>query len=203
MEFKDGINVTTADGKDAGKLFRVVIDPLTLEVTHIVIQRGVLFKDNKVIVREAVASATLDGLSLTCTEDELNGMSPLEIEQIAPISELYGRGQKYEPLPGGTYSPPALSPSLVKEITRTISDELVPVKTGAQVLAEDGTHLGNIEVFTTAPETNKVMRLMVAQGLFLKARKSIPVEWVKRFDEDLVELIVGATQLEELPDQQS
>ena len=49
MEFKEGASVVTTDEKVAGHLNRVVIDPETNQVTHIVIQRGLLDKVDLVV----------------------------------------------------------------------------------------------------------------------------------------------------------
>lgn len=47
MEFKDGANVYTSDGKTAGSLQRVVIQPETKAVTHIVVHKGLLSLPNR------------------------------------------------------------------------------------------------------------------------------------------------------------
>lgn len=47
MQFKDGANVYTADGHTVGSIDRVVIDPRTNEVTHVVVRRRLFFTEDQ------------------------------------------------------------------------------------------------------------------------------------------------------------
>jgi len=198
MEFKDGSSVYTSDGKEAGGLCRVVINPDTREVTHIVVQRGLLVKEEKVIEADKIASASQEQVTLYCTIDEFKEMPLLEIEQYAPMSQDYEQAQNYPSLTGGLYWNPALEHSIITEIKRTIEDELVALKGGAQVMSKDYDQVGNVECVVTDTETGKVILFIVSQGLMLKTRKSIPIQWVDMLGEDTIRLTVEARQLEDL-----
>jgi len=196
MEFKDGTRVYTSDGKEAGSLSRVVINPDTREVTHIVVQRGLLVKEEQVIDVDKIDSASQEKVTLHCTIDEFKEMPPLEIqiEHPAPISQ---QAQNYTSLSGGVYWNPALERSLITETKRAIPEELVALKEGAQVMGKDHEQVGNIECVVTETETGKVIRFIVSQGLMLKTRKSIPIQWVDTLGEDTIRLTVEARQLED------
>src|SRR5689334_22715840 len=56
MQFKQGAVVMTSDGQDVGRIDRVVIDPVSKAVTHIVIRKGVLFTEDKVVPINVIAS---------------------------------------------------------------------------------------------------------------------------------------------------
>ena len=58
MEIKRNAKVTTADGKDVGRVDRVVIDPQSKEVSHLVIRQGFLFTEDKVVPIDLVSAAT-------------------------------------------------------------------------------------------------------------------------------------------------
>src|SRR5260370_1257323 len=58
MEFKEGVGVYTVDDKQVGKINRFILDPVTKEVTHIVVQKGWLFPDDKVVPIQWVSFAT-------------------------------------------------------------------------------------------------------------------------------------------------
>ena len=45
MQFKQGATVSTYDGKNVGHVDRVVLNPKTKEVTHIVVRKGLLVSD--------------------------------------------------------------------------------------------------------------------------------------------------------------
>ena len=196
MEFKDGANIYTSDGRVAGSLDRVVIDPETKEVTHIVILKGLIFKEDRVIPVEYVASASQEKAILSCTFDELKEMPSLEVEQFVPVSGDSARVQNFDPLTGGMYW---TERSVIRETRRTIPDELVALKEGAQVMSEDDEHVGNVERVFTEPESGKVTHFIVSQGFLLKTRKAIPIQWVKILEDEKVRLSVGTQQVEALP----
>lgn len=62
MQFKQGTHVYTIDGKDVGAIDRVVLDPKTDEVTHVVVRRGWLFSEDKVV---PISSADCRRLALS------------------------------------------------------------------------------------------------------------------------------------------
>jgi sporulation protein YlmC with PRC-barrel domain len=47
MELQQSTNVYTSDGKEAGSLNRVVIEPETNKVTHIIIKSGLIIKETR------------------------------------------------------------------------------------------------------------------------------------------------------------
>jgi uncharacterized protein YrrD len=64
MELKEGTSVFTSGGKEVGKVNRFILDPATNEVTHIVVQKGWLFSEDKVVPFNMVDSATDDKVVL-------------------------------------------------------------------------------------------------------------------------------------------
>jgi sporulation protein YlmC with PRC-barrel domain len=200
MEFKDGTNVYTFDGKKAGSLRRVVIDPESKEVTHIVIEHGFLFKDDKVIGVENVAEASEEKVALTCSGDELKGMPPLDVEQFVNLNDSPGGSPDYTPLQGGIFLNPAADRAMVKETHRTIPEELVALKEGAHVISSDEIPVGAIDHLFTDPKTGKITHFILLQGVLGKTRKSIPFEWVKMITDDEVYLTVDAQKVEGLPE---
>ncbi len=195
MEFKDKTSVFTSDGKSGGSLHRVVIEPEKNEVTHIVVQSGLLVKEDKVVPVVNIASANQEKVTLDCTVDQLKEMAPLEIEQQIPMSETSGRGGSFDPLTGGM----VLTPTLVTQTKRSIPEELVALKEGAQVISEDNKHVGNLDCVLTEPKSVNITHLIVSQGFLTKIRKLVPIQWVKMLDDDKVRLAVGARDWEVLP----
>jgi ribosomal 30S subunit maturation factor RimM len=68
--FKIGAKVYTTDG-EAGKLMKVVIDPDTERVTHLIVERGFLQKIDRVVPFEAVDNVTDEGIRLKVSTAEL------------------------------------------------------------------------------------------------------------------------------------
>lgn len=194
MEFKDGTNVYTSDGKQAGGLHRIVINPETMEVTQIVIQKGVLFKDDKVISVRDVATTSPEKVVLYITAEDVNEMPPLFINQHVPIGDRANREGNTD-----MYWNPTKDRPVVMLKKRTISEDLVALKEGARVTSEEGLHVGSMESVLTDPETRKVTHFILSQGLLLKVRRFLPVEWVKLLDDDEVRLSIEAQEIDGLP----
>lgn len=194
MELQQSTNVYTSDGKEAGSLNRVVIEPETHKVTHIVIKSGLIIKDDKVVPVSNVDFADHNRVNLNCSSEELKGMSPLKID-VQVSNDGSGRGESYDPVTGGM----SVSTPYITEKQRTIPEELIALKEGAPVISDDDKHVGNIESVLTEPETTTVTYFVVSQGLLSKTRKSIPIQWVSTLDDEKVSLNIEAQEYENLP----
>lgn len=64
MQFRKDSPVYTADGKQVGVIDRVVIDPGTQEVSHVIVRRGWLFTEDKVVPMAWVDEVTADQVRL-------------------------------------------------------------------------------------------------------------------------------------------
>ncbi len=58
MQIKDGASVYGADGQEVGKVDRVVMDPRTNEITHLVVRKGWLFSEDRVVPIDLVEPAS-------------------------------------------------------------------------------------------------------------------------------------------------
>jgi uncharacterized protein YrrD len=58
MQFRDNAEVQTNDGQKVGRIDRVVIDPNSKEVTHLVVQKGFLFTKDKVVPIDEVVTGS-------------------------------------------------------------------------------------------------------------------------------------------------
>lgn len=193
MEFKEGASVITTDDKVAGHLQRVVIDPDTNQVTHIVIRRGLLDKVDLVIDAQNIGAASPEKVTLLCTADDIQSMPPFKITQYAPAP-----GQVDSTAPA-LYPNTLVTPPVVTETNRTIPEELIALKEGASVFSHDREHVGDVRRVITDPEGGQVTRFVIAKGLLFKENKSIPFEWVDQLGEDEVSLTVDSQRVKELP----
>lgn len=202
MEFKDGSTVYTQEGKEVGSLLRVVLDPHTNEATHIVIQRGLIFVSDKVVPVSYVASASDAGVILNCSIQELEELSPLDIEKPIPENERVKPKRIYIPTMGGAYPTVIEQPEIDTRIERTIPENLVALKAGARVKGQDGGHLGNVERVFTDPETGEVTHFVVSHGFLKNGKKEIPVQWARMIDENEIELVIPGKEFKDLPEYQ-
>ncbi len=87
MQFKQGTKVYTSDGKDVGSVDRVVLHPKTKEVTHIVIRKGFLFSEDKIIPLALIDSTTDDRVTLRGIASDLDTLLPFEETHYIPLDK--------------------------------------------------------------------------------------------------------------------
>jgi sporulation protein YlmC with PRC-barrel domain len=191
--------VRTEDGTEVGRIDRLVLDPETKEVTHLVLKKGVLPED-KVVPMGRVDAGTEEGVILRGDEAELELLPPFEEKHyvegggpaaspVAPMDLAVGPeyGEAVVPLP-----PAAAGTRPLVEVTRNIPDGTVAVKAGASVVAADSRKVGRLEQLRTRPGTDEVSELVIAQGFLGRTRRRIPVRWVQRMTDSVVRLQVGS-----------
>jgi uncharacterized protein YrrD len=64
MKFRQNSTVKSATGETLGRVSHFVIDPRSNEITHLVVEKGFLFMEDRVIPIESVASAVEDEILL-------------------------------------------------------------------------------------------------------------------------------------------
>lgn len=224
MEFKRGADVVTSDGDKVGDVDRVVIDPKTQEVTHLVVEKGFLLTVDKVLPISMVQNATEDRVTLRADVGDLEELPDykethyVEVEEARKVEpgdedvEVETAGSMYWVPPVGhswwgtpgylgypaTFGYPA--PPFVRETERNIPEGTVALNEGAPVFSGEGEHVGDVEEVFTEPQSGRVTHILVSEGLLLKDRKRVPTTWIKAFEHDEVFLAVGAEVLDRLPE---
>jgi uncharacterized protein YrrD len=64
MQFKQNSIVKSANGETIGRVSHFVIDPRTNEITHLVVEKGFLFMEDRVVPIQSVATADEDEIRL-------------------------------------------------------------------------------------------------------------------------------------------
>jgi uncharacterized protein YrrD len=227
MKFRRGADVVTPDGDKVGDIDRVVIDPKTQEVTHLVVAKGFLLTTDKVLPLNLVGNATEDQVMLREDVGDLEELPDYkethfveveeieESEQLAPddedvqadtVGSMYWvppAGRSWWGAPGylgypGTFGYPA--PPFVRETERNIPEGTVALNQGAPVFSGEGEHVGDVEEVFTDPQGGRVTHILVSQGLLFEERKRVPTTWIKAFEDNEVYLAVGEEVLDRLPD---
>lgn len=204
MQFNQGAGVTTVDGKEAGHIDRVVIDPKTKEITHVVIRWGLLQRKDKVVPINTVTSEQEGKLTLHVRGDELELLPDFEEEHYILVDE--GRGGEtpsavvsYPPYPGGVPGIANYNPRYVAETHLNIPDNTVALKEGAKVIARDHKEVGHVTQVLASTPDDRVTHFLIVKGLLLKEQRLIPVEWVDRLADDEVHLAIDSGTLDRLP----
>ncbi|HLO18062.1 MAG TPA: PRC-barrel domain-containing protein [Anaerolineales bacterium] len=220
IELKEGIDVFTPAGEEIGKINRFVLDPVTKEVTHIVVQKGRLLAEDKVVPFRMVSTGPEDQVVL----DEVVG----NFDRFPPFEEKYfvraDDGEDVISTGNNTHTQQNAStffwyPSSVNigypayelenpsatlvEIQRNIPNNTIVLREGAKVVSSDGKHVGDVERLFVEPTSKQATHFLISQGLLFKDRKLVPAHWVKSIDEDKVQLAVTSRLLERLPSYES
>lgn len=210
LELKEGTSVFTSGGEEVGKINRFVLDPETNEVTHIVVQKGWLFAEDKVVPIEWVSTATEDRVTLNEDADDFDQLPPFEETHFIRVAEDANRPSdyptyRYAPAyywyppsgyigyPVGYYGWPPV------ETQQNIPGNTIPLQEGANVMSSDDEHVGDVERLFVDRASNSVTHFLVSEGLLFKEKKLVPAHWVRTVEEDKVHLNVSSKMLERLP----
>jgi len=213
MELKEGTSVFTPGGDEVGKVNRFVLDPATNEVTHIVVQKGWLLPEDKVVPIAMVSTATEDRVVLNQNTEDLDQLPPFEETHYVELNETEitppgSPSNEYAPAyywypPSGYLGYQGFGPGYYGwpplETTRNIPANTIPLKEGANVISSDGEHVGDVERLFVDSESNKATHFVISEGLLFKERKLIPAHWLRSVEENKVYLAVPSSLLERLP----
>ena len=215
MQLKRGASVYTADEKKVGKVERVVLDPRTKEVTHIVVDKGFLFGEDKVVPISLIAMVEADAdVHLRPDAGNLDQLPnfietefvPSGVEEtVDDYPQDYARPLYWYPPVGvgwwrgfgwPEYGSPELMP--VKEIN--IPEGTVALEEGANVITVDDENVGSVDAVLIEPEADRATHLVVSEGVLFPHRKLVPTQWVDTILENEIRLVVPATVLDDLPE---
>lgn len=215
MHFVKGAEVYSSEGEKLGNLDRVVIDPKTREVTHLVIEKGLFFTTNKLVPLNMVNPEIEDHITLLGPKQDLSEFQDFEETHFVNLEQAENPGS--DELPASYYYPPVnfawwrmggagLSmpyypgmPVYVPQTRQLIPEGTVALEEGARVISQDGQHVGNIEQVIVDTHDNRVTHFVVTEGVFFKERRLLPVLWISRIGEHEVHLSSTARFLERLP----
>jgi uncharacterized protein YrrD len=217
MEFKENAEVLSSNGEKVGRIDRVVIDPESNELTHLVVKKGFLFTKDKVVPIDLVETTDEDQVVLKegpqTPEDfpdfeethyiqaqESGSFAKQDLGGVKPLAWYYPfpRGSWWRASMGGYPGYP--QPPYLRKTELNIPDDTVPLEEGAKVVSSDGEHIGDIERIYADEEEQRATHVMVSQGLISKSRKLIPTMWVKHVHEEGVRLSISKNFVEHLPE---
>ena len=215
MQFKEGAKVVTADGERVGTVDRIVLDPDTKEVTHLIVQKGFLFTKDKVVPMSLVGPTMAGRVTLREDAGDFEKLPDFkESHYVAvdrgsrsgPGPENWVRPLYWYPPLGAWWTTSAYAdyakPQYVARTEKHVPEGTVALEEGAKVISRDGKHVGEIERVFTDPLEDRATHLLIAEGLILKKRTMIPTRWMTDVLEDEVHLSVDSECVESLPEYQ-
>jgi uncharacterized protein YrrD len=229
VELAKGKEIYTEDGEKVGSIERVVLDPQTKEVTHVVVEKGFLFRESKVVPISMLGPETQDGITLRDGEFVEDLATFREVEYIPAgleTEKTKERGEKapsekateypaqfapryywYPPVGVGWWrglgTAAYVEPEYVRTVELNIPEGTVALEAGAAVISSDDKHVGDVEEILTDPQENRATHFVISTGLLLKERKLVPTQWVSTMLEREVYLSVSSDLIEGLPEYKS
>jgi len=183
-EFAMGATASCVDGP-GGKVSRVIIDPATETVTHLVIEPKHRLAGSRLVPLDLV-DTTKGDLRLRCTVEEFGKLEPAQEAEL--IDDVLG-----------SLNPPAGSAPPVQVLVQ----DVVPlgeadVNRGEPVHALDG-EIGRVQGFLVDPDDHRVTHVLLEEGhLWGRKKVSIPVSAVTGVEHGL-RLSLTKKQVEDLP----
>ena len=188
-EFAMGATASCVDGP-GGKVSRVIIDPATETVTHLVIQPKHRLGVGRLVPLDLV-DTTAGDIRLRCTVEEFDRLEPAqETELIDDGTAGLGIGGLNAPM--GLISP-----------VQTMVQDVVPlgaadVQRGDPVHALDG-EIGRVQGLLVDPDDHRVTHVLLQEGhLWGRKKVSIPAGAVTGV-ENGIRLSLTKKQVEDLP----
>jgi len=188
-EFAMGATASCVDGP-GGKLSRVIIDPATETVTHLVIEPKHRMSLARLVPLDLV-DTTAGDIRLRCTVEEFGQLEAAqETELIEDVT--------------GSLGPGALNTAMgVTSPVPIMVEDVVPlgeagVNRGEPVHALDG-EIGRVQGFLVDPEDHRVTHVLLEEGhLWGRKEVSIPISAVTGV-ENGIQLSLTKKQVEDLP----
>ena len=185
-EFAMGATASCVDGP-GGKVSRVIIDPATETVTHLVIEPKHWLGVGRLVPLDLV-DTTGGGLSLRCTVEEFGNLEPAEEAELA--EDVTGGLALNAPM--GATSP---VPVILQDVVPLGETD---VERGEPVHAVDG-EIGRVEGLLVNPDNHRVTHVLLQEGhLWGRKKVSIPVSAVTGV-ENGIQLSLTRKQVEDLP----
>lgn len=206
-EFRAGAVVECTDGP-AGKLERLVLDPGSEKVTHLVVESQPHFGILVLVPRERVAASDGDTVRLNCTREELKLMDPFEevmyspptsqataVESVPAPYSFPAPGLGVAPMTGigGPFGVAPIAPPIVEEV---VPEGEVVVGRDAVVQARDG-DIGHVDDILADAATGRLTHLVVRSGhLWATHHFRIPASAIERVEEGNVRLRLTRQEVE-------
>jgi sporulation protein YlmC with PRC-barrel domain len=194
MDIPINAEVFCADGS-CGRSTRVILNPVTAQVTHVVVKEAT-FGIERMVPLGMVKESTPTTIHLNASKSELEKLSQVTFtEYLQPEVpfNLYGVDQ-YIMLP---YAVPGPA-SILLERDMVPPDE-VAVRRGMRVEATDG-RVGRVSEFVVSSANGYISHLVLEEGPFWSKKDvTIPIAQVDRIEKDTVYLRLDKQAIAALP----
>ena len=197
--FTIGAGASCPDGV-CGEVTRVVVDPLTRAVTHLVVEPKHRHGSARLVPLDLV-DATTGEIRLRCTLAEFEKLDPAVETRFLPGMQAY-EGYDPEHVLIMPYYSIGMAEAYCDPMTVTYDavplDE-VEVRRGEHVHATDG-RIGQVQGLAIDPDSHHVTHVLLQEGhLWGRKEVAIPIGAVTEVDADGIRLNITKRQVQDLP----
>jgi sporulation protein YlmC with PRC-barrel domain len=184
--------VQCTDGPD-GRAVRVIVNPITKKVTHVVVEERKLPHIERLVPFGAIVNTNDDLIYLDRTRKELSQMKPL-IEAEFVWAEFPEYDESYAYL-----LHPYVIPVRLSANQKSLPPGDLCVRRGARVQATDG-KVGWVDEFVVIPTNGEITHLLLREGHLWGCKEvTIPVSAIERIEERTVHLKLDKRGVQALP----
>ena len=207
MSIKNNAEVYSRQGNKVGTVDRIVIDPKTKAVTHLVVTKGFWSDEAKVVPISSAVTIEEKRVSLKESDEDFERLPDFEKTHFISVDQDEAPGWEkplYSYPPLHTYGqvgnfPQPPGPPYVLRTEQNIPDGLVALEEGAQVISRDRQEVGEVMGIRVAAN-DQATHLVISKGLIFKKRKLVPTHWINHIQDDEIYLDVNERLIERLPD---
>jgi uncharacterized protein YrrD len=196
MDISINAKVHCKDG-ECGRITCVIFNPVTDEITHIVVKENSFPHEERLVPMKFVQSASFDAVLLSCMQDEFSRMSHFTKHEYVELDKSCGGydAGRYVYLP---YASP------IDEDFLDVEHERIPVgetaiHRGAVVEATDG-QVGKVDEFLIEPTSEHITHIIMREGhIWDQKDVSIPMSQIDHVEDDIVYLKTSKNEIASLP----
>lgn len=197
--------VHTRDG-EAGRVWKVAMDPRDKRVTHLIVHKGILFGRNVVVPTAKILKVGEGEVWVDITNEELKGFPDYEETSFMEPAEGWDYPLAF-PM-GGIIWPlqPGWGPTMVggspylfgaAPVKENIPDDDVAIEAGTSVECTDG-HCGRIDRVIVDDDTKEMTGFVIRKGFLFVRDVMAPMAWVDRVEKHAVHLNLTKQQVEQM-----
>jgi uncharacterized protein YrrD len=202
LQFEHGMKVMEADGDVIGHIERVVVNPFNLEVTHVIVEKGLFFNKSHLLPVDMIERTTDEEVFLNIAADGLE-LAEFDDDYYINVDDV-DESMAFQTYPQGyarplfSYPPVGSRDSYPNEVLSPVHG--VDMLEGRRVVGATGDHIGNVERVFVDPDTERATHILISSGILLQREKVVPIGWVEAVIKDVIRLGVTETWLDRLPD---
>lgn len=208
LEIRKGSHLFTSEGEDLGRVSQFVVAPHTSEVTHIRVEKGLFFQDDRVVPVDIIDHVENKRVFLT-DEVDAHSLPRFVSEDYAPLDDdARSSGGAYAwrypiaygaPFPAYPVYPmteQTREPRINDPVLREEVEKGGLVAADAPVFSAGGEKIGKVSEIQI-DSVGRLSHLVVDLG-FLEGERVLPGHWIESVDSDGVKLAVGTGSLQSL-----